>query len=84
VPHLSPATAPAPSVLRSLFLACDVVRSDLYVKTIQKVCIAMGSYFDGMGSVPAGNTVGLVGLDQFLIKSGTCASSAPSMRPRVR
>ncbi|ELR12025.1 elongation factor 2, putative [Acanthamoeba castellanii str. Neff] len=50
-------------------------KSDLYVKNIQKVCVAMGRYFENMDSVPAGNTVCLVGLDQFLIKSGTVTTS---------
>ena len=35
----------------------------------------MGRYFENMDSVPAGNTVCLVGLDQFLIKSGTVTTS---------
>jgi elongation factor 2 len=73
-----PATAPGLSVLRShVFLVglCGVIQSDLYVKNIQKVCVAMGRYFENMDSVPAGNTVCLVGLDQFLIKSGTVTTS---------
>ena len=56
-------------------VSCGVIQSDLYVKNIQKVCVAMGRYFENMDSVPAGNTVCLVGLDQFLIKSGTVTTS---------
>jgi elongation factor 2 len=53
-----------------------VEQTDVYVKNIQKVCIAMGRYFESMDAgVPAGNTVCLVGLDQFLIKSGTITTS---------
>jgi elongation factor 2 len=52
-----------------------VAQTDLYVKNIQKVCIAMGRSFENMDSVPAGNTVCLVGIDQYLLKSGTITTS---------
>lgn len=46
-------------------------KKDLAVKNIQRTLLMMGRRTDAVESVPCGNTVGLVGLDQFLIKSGT-------------
>jgi elongation factor 2 len=46
-------------------------KKDLNVKNIQRTLLMMGRRQDAIDSVPCGNTVGLVGLDQFLIKSGT-------------
>eukprot|EP00742_Colponemidia_sp_Colp-10_P027248 GILJ01033658.1.p1 GENE.GILJ01033658.1~~GILJ01033658.1.p1 ORF type:complete len:227 (-),score=18.41 GILJ01033658.1:56-736(-) len=46
-------------------------KDDLYVKNIQRTVLMMGRYVESIESVPAGNTVGLVGVDQYLLKSGT-------------
>lgn len=46
-------------------------KEDLYLKNIQRTILMMGRYIEPIESVPAGNTVGLVGVDQFLLKSGT-------------
>eukprot|EP00172_Hildenbrandia_rubra_P001369 Plantae.Rhodophyta-Hildenbrandia_rubra.ctg19109.p1 GENE.Plantae.Rhodophyta-Hildenbrandia_rubra.ctg19109~~Plantae.Rhodophyta-Hildenbrandia_rubra.ctg19109.p1 ORF type:complete len:842 (-),score=193.45 Plantae.Rhodophyta-Hildenbrandia_rubra.ctg19109:206-2731(-) len=46
-------------------------KKDLAVKNIQRTMLMMGKRTDAVDSVPCGNTVGLVGLDQFIIKSGT-------------
>jgi len=46
-------------------------KKDLAVKNIQRTMLMMGRRTESVESVPCGNTVGLVGLDQFLIKSGT-------------
>lgn len=46
-------------------------KKDLHVKNIQRTLLMMGRRQDAVDSVPCGNTVGLVGLDQFLVKSGT-------------
>jgi elongation factor 2 len=46
-------------------------KTDLFVKTIQRTVLMMGRYIEPIEDVPAGNTVGLVGVDQYLIKSGT-------------
>jgi elongation factor 2 len=46
-------------------------KKDLAVKNVQRTLLMMGRRQDAVDSVPCGNTVGLVGLDQFLIKSGT-------------
>jgi elongation factor 2 len=47
-------------------------KADLFPnKSIQRTCLMMGRYTDAIESVPAGNICGLVGVDQFLVKTGT-------------
>lgn len=46
-------------------------KKDLSIKNIQRTLLMMGRRTDAVDSVPCGNTVGLVGLDQFIVKSGT-------------
>jgi elongation factor 2 len=46
-------------------------KTDLFVKSIQRVVIMMGRYTETVADIPAGNTCGLIGVDQFLVKSGT-------------
>jgi elongation factor 2 len=46
-------------------------KTDLYVKSIQRVVIMMGRYTETVADIPAGNTCGLVGVDAYLVKSGT-------------
>ena len=46
-------------------------KHDLAIKNIQRVLLMMGRKVEIVDSVPCGNTIGLVGLDQFLLKSGT-------------
>mmetsp|Transcript_14288 Transcript_14288/g.34582 ORF Transcript_14288/g.34582 Transcript_14288/m.34582 type:complete len:435 (+) Transcript_14288:1281-2585(+) len=46
-------------------------KNDLAIKSIQRVVLMMGRKVEIIDSVPCGNTVGIVGLDQFLVKSGT-------------
>lgn len=46
-------------------------KKDLSIKNIQRTMLMMGRRTEAVDSVPCGNTVGLVGLDQFLVKSGT-------------
>merc|ERR1711937_242936 len=50
-------------------------KSELWVKNIQRTVIMMGRYTEQVADVPAGNTCALVGVDQFLIKSGTIATA---------
>ena len=49
-------------------------KRDLYVKKIQRTLLMMGRYVEQIADCPAGNVCGLVGIDQFLLKSGTLAS----------
>jgi len=46
-------------------------RDDLHVKNITRVVLLQGSKVEPMTDVPCGNTVGLVGIDQYLVKQGT-------------
>jgi len=46
-------------------------KDDLYEKTIQRTVIMMGRTVEYIPDVPCGNTVGLVGVDQYLLKTGT-------------
>eukprot|EP00922_Rhytidocystis_sp_ex-Travisia-forbesii_P032948 GHVS01049017.1.p1 GENE.GHVS01049017.1~~GHVS01049017.1.p1 ORF type:complete len:833 (+),score=77.25 GHVS01049017.1:95-2593(+) len=46
-------------------------KEDLFVKNIQRTCLMMGRYTEQVQDVPCGNTACLVGVDQYLLKSGT-------------
>jgi elongation factor 2 len=50
-------------------------RKDLYQKKIQRTLLMMGRYVEQIPNCPAGNVCGLVGIDQFLLKSGTLTTS---------
>jgi len=57
-------------------------KKDLYVKKVQRVLLMMGRYVEQLDSCPAGNMCGLVGIDQYLLKSGTLTTSE-TMHPIV-
>merc|ERR1712055_516153 len=46
-------------------------KADLYEKSIQRSILMMGRFVEAIEDVPAGNICGLVGVDQFLVKTGT-------------
>lgn len=46
-------------------------KDDLFIKAVQRTILMMGRYIEPIEDVPAGNICGLVGIDQFLLKSGT-------------
>jgi len=46
-------------------------KKDLYIKAIQRTVLCMGRRQDSVDNVPCGNTVALVGLDQFIQKNAT-------------
>ncbi|KAK2740547.1 Elongation factor 2 [Myotisia sp. PD_48] len=50
-------------------------KDDLFIKAIQRTILMMGRFIEPIDDVPAGNIVGLVGVDQFLLKSGTLTTS---------
>ncbi|KAJ2679651.1 translation elongation factor 2 [Coemansia spiralis] len=50
-------------------------KKDLHVKNIQRTVLMMGRSTDPIDDCPAGNIVGLVGVDQYLLKSGTLTTS---------
>ncbi|KAL6931819.1 Elongation factor 2 [Hanseniaspora guilliermondii] len=57
-------------------------KDDLFLKAIQRVVLMMGRFVEPIDDCPAGNIVGLVGIDQFLLKSGTLTTyeSAHNMK----
>lgn len=50
-------------------------KKDMFVKKIQRTLLMMGKYIEQIPDCPAGNVCGLVGIDQFLAKSGTLTNS---------
>ena len=46
-------------------------KKDLYIKSIQRTVLCMGRRQDAIDNVPCGNTVAMVGLDQFIQKNAT-------------
>jgi len=46
-------------------------KDDLFLKSIQRTVLMMGRYVEAIDDVPCGNICGLVGVDQFLVKTGT-------------
>jgi len=49
-------------------------KDDLHLKSIQRIVIMMGRKTEPVESVPVGNTCAVVGIDQFISKTGTLAS----------
>jgi elongation factor 2 len=47
---------------------------DLYEKSIQRTVLMMGKNVEAIEDVPCGNICGLVGVDQFLVKTGTIST----------
>ena len=58
-------------------------KEDLYIKAIQRTVLMMGRSTDPIDDVPAGNIVGLVGVDQFLLKSGTLTTDETAHNLKV-
>ncbi|CEI86082.1 Putative ZYRO0D11044p [Rhizopus microsporus] len=50
-------------------------KNDLAVKSIERTVLIMGHNVEAIEDCPAGNIIGLVGVDQFLVKSGTITTS---------
>merc|ERR1712159_875944 len=46
-------------------------KEDLYVKNIQRVTIMMAGKQESVDDVPCGNTVGVIGVDAYILKTGT-------------
>ena len=58
-------------------------KGDLYIKNIQRTVLMMGRKTEAVDNVPCGNTVALVGVDQFLTKTGTISTSDTAHNIRV-
>lgn len=46
-------------------------KKDLFIKSIQRTVLCMGRRQDSVEDVPCGNTVAMVGLDQYITKNAT-------------
>ncbi|KAK3602764.1 hypothetical protein CHS0354_027760 [Potamilus streckersoni] len=58
-------------------------KEDLYEKSIQRTILMMGRYVEPIEDVPCGNICGLVGVDQYLIKTGTISTFKDAHNMRV-
>jgi len=50
-------------------------KEDLHETNIQRTVLMMGRKNENLQDCPCGNTIGLVGIDQFLVKCGTLSTS---------
>ena len=50
-------------------------KADLFEKSIQRTVLMMGRKTEAVDDVPCGNTVALIGVDQYLTKTGTISTS---------
>merc|ERR1712141_994371 len=58
-------------------------KQDLYEKSIQRTILMMGRYTESIEDVPCGNICGLVGVDQYLVKTGTISTHKEAHNMRV-
>jgi elongation factor 2 len=58
-------------------------KADLNVKNIQRTVLMMGGKTEAVPDVPCGNTVALVGVDQYLMKQGTISDHDGAHNIRV-
>merc|ERR1712142_264504 len=58
-------------------------KTDLYEKSIQRTILMMGRYVESIEDVPCGNICGLVGVDQYLVKTGTISTHKEAHNMRV-
>ncbi|KAF9058819.1 P-loop containing nucleoside triphosphate hydrolase protein [Rhodocollybia butyracea] len=58
-------------------------KEDLFISGVQRTVLMMGHAVEPIEDCPAGNIVGLVGIDQFLLKSGTLTSSETTHNMKV-
>ena len=58
-------------------------KTDLFVKSIQRTVLMMGRTVEQVPAIPCGNTCGLVGVDQYLVKNGTISDNEAACTIRV-
>jgi elongation factor 2 len=58
-------------------------KEDLYIKNVQRTVLMMGRKTEQIEDCPCGNIIGLVGVDQFLVKSGTITTCETAHNIRV-
>eukprot|EP00850_Spirogloea_muscicola_P005152 SM000023S07608 [mRNA] locus=s23:471523:475978:- [translate_table: standard] len=59
-------------------------KKDLYVKSVQRTVIWMGKKQESVEDVPCGNTVAMVGLDQFITKNATLTNESATDAHPIR
>ncbi|GES93961.1 elongation factor 2 [Rhizophagus clarus] len=58
-------------------------KDDLFIKSIQRTILMMAHIVEPIEDCPAGNIIGLVGIDQYLLKSGTITTSETAHNLKV-
>merc|ERR1712072_1532964 len=58
-------------------------KEDLYCKNIQRVTIMMAGKTESVDDVPCGNTVGIVGVDAYILKTGTISDEETAHNIKV-
>jgi len=58
-------------------------KEDLFEKSIQRSILMMGRFVEAIEDVPAGNICGLVGVDQYIVKTGTITTSKEAHNMKV-
>ncbi|XP_015931017.1 eukaryotic translation elongation factor 2 isoform X1 [Parasteatoda tepidariorum] len=58
-------------------------KEDLAEKNIQRTVLMMGRYVEPIENVPCGNICGLVGVDQYIVKTGTITTFKDAHNMRV-
>merc|ERR1712147_97201 len=58
-------------------------KNDLHIKNIQRTVLMMAGKVEAVPDVPCGNTVALVGVDQFITKQGTISDNEDAHNIRV-
>jgi len=58
-------------------------KEDLFEKAIQRTILMMGRFVEAIEDVPAGNICGLVGVDQYLVKTGTITTCKDAHNMKV-
>merc|ERR1711998_74566 len=58
-------------------------KSDLYCKSIQRCVLMMSGKTEAVDDVPCGNTVGIVGVDAYILKTGTITDNETAHNIKV-
>ncbi|KAG1746303.1 hypothetical protein EDD22DRAFT_1004586 [Suillus occidentalis] len=61
----------------------SATKDDLFIKSIQRIVLMMGRHIEPIEDCPSGNICGLVGIDQFLLKSGDLTTSETPHNMRI-
>jgi len=58
-------------------------KTDFFFKPVQRTVLMMGRYTEPVNDCPCGNTIGLVGIDQYLLKGGTITNDETASIIRI-